>query len=250
MPKRGDKDGVFKKLEGETFRFACHPGIECFTECCADLRLVLTPYDILRLKKGLGMTSEEFIEAHTVRDETDASPLPLLLLKMGDDPKKRCPFVSVEGCAVYEDRPGACRLYPVGRASSAGPAGGRDREFYFLVTEAHCAGFEKGREWTVEEWTSDQGVREYNEINKDWMEIVTNPLAGAGLGEDKIGMFYMASYNVEKFRRFVFETKFLKVFDVTPDMVRKIREDETALMHFGMRWIKFALFGEKTIRMK
>jgi hypothetical protein len=34
----------------ETFRFACHKDLPCFTKCCNDLKLVLTPYDILRLQ--------------------------------------------------------------------------------------------------------------------------------------------------------------------------------------------------------
>ncbi len=38
-------------VQDETFRFACHSQLPCFTRCCADLKLVLTPYDILRLKK-------------------------------------------------------------------------------------------------------------------------------------------------------------------------------------------------------
>jgi len=37
----------------ETFHFSCHPSIGCFTDCCRQLELALTPYDILRLKKGL-----------------------------------------------------------------------------------------------------------------------------------------------------------------------------------------------------
>jgi hypothetical protein len=31
----------------ETFRFACLKELPCFTRCCADPKLVLTPYDIL-----------------------------------------------------------------------------------------------------------------------------------------------------------------------------------------------------------
>ena len=34
----------------DTFRFGCGPHVPCFTECCGKLELVLTPYDVLRLK--------------------------------------------------------------------------------------------------------------------------------------------------------------------------------------------------------
>ena len=35
------------------FSFACHPDVPCFTKCCSDLDLALTPYDVLRLKNRL-----------------------------------------------------------------------------------------------------------------------------------------------------------------------------------------------------
>ena len=46
--------------KGETYRFACHQGVRCFTDCCRDLHLVLTPYDVLRVKRGLVMDSTAF----------------------------------------------------------------------------------------------------------------------------------------------------------------------------------------------
>ena len=47
-------------LEGNRFRFRCHKEIPCFTECCAKLDLLLTPYDVLRIKNRLKIDSEEF----------------------------------------------------------------------------------------------------------------------------------------------------------------------------------------------
>ncbi|MFH0789406.1 MAG: YkgJ family cysteine cluster protein, partial [Pseudomonadota bacterium] len=55
----------FDTLEGDSFSFACHPGVSCFTECCRDLNCVLTPYDLLRLKKSLGMTSSDLLDQFT-----------------------------------------------------------------------------------------------------------------------------------------------------------------------------------------
>ena len=66
-----------------------------------------------------------------------------LLLKMDSANENRCPFVTPQGCSVYEDRPGACRMYPLGRASTSHPLDGSRREFYFTVKEDHCRGFEQ-----------------------------------------------------------------------------------------------------------
>jgi Fe-S-cluster containining protein len=40
----------------------------------------------------------------------------MVKLSMGRDEGHRCPFVTDKGCSIYEDRPEACRLYPVGWA--------------------------------------------------------------------------------------------------------------------------------------
>ena len=32
-------------------KFRCHPGVSCFTACCGNIKIILTPYDILILDK-------------------------------------------------------------------------------------------------------------------------------------------------------------------------------------------------------
>ena len=56
-------DQRFHELGPDGFTFACHPEVPCFNQCCRRLNLVLTPYDVLRLKNHLGMSSEEFHRA-------------------------------------------------------------------------------------------------------------------------------------------------------------------------------------------
>ena len=67
------------------FQFSCHKGVPCFTDCCRDLRLILTPYDIIRLKNRLGLSSKEFLDTHTVSEFDTAMGLPTVLLKMKED---------------------------------------------------------------------------------------------------------------------------------------------------------------------
>lgn len=241
----------FRPLASKTFRFSCHKGIACFTECCADLHLVLTPYDILRMKERLGLSAEAFLKQYTLPSTGGDSIFPMVRLKMKEEPGRRCPFVTPQGCTIYEDRPGACRIYPLGRGASIGPSTGEDREFYFVVEESHCLGFREPREWKIEEWIEDQGVNHYNEMNRPWMEIVTsrNPRK-TELTEEKLGMFYMTSYNLDRFREFVFQTKFLRVFDMAPRDMERIEAEEAELMKLGMRWLRFALFGEQALTLR
>jgi len=37
------------------FSFKCHPGVACFTECCRGSNIILTPYDVIRLKNRLNL---------------------------------------------------------------------------------------------------------------------------------------------------------------------------------------------------
>ena len=105
-----NEQGSFYPLKAGTFKFRCHKDIPCFTECCADLKLLLTPYDILRLKNRLDLSSDAFLEKYSKTILDNNARFPMIRLQMLDDNKKRCPFVTPDGCSVYEDRPGACRI--------------------------------------------------------------------------------------------------------------------------------------------
>ena len=240
---------LMQPIKDRKFRFACNKDLPCFTKCCANLNLVLTPYDVLRLKNRLKLSSEAFLKKYTFSYVDQAYGVPVVKLKMNNDKTRRCPFVSPEGCSVYEDRPGACRLYPVGRAASKISEKHSTGEYYFIIKESHCLGFNEKRDWTVQEWVMDQGMDEYNAMNDFFMDITAGRKAKTikALSEQQLQMYYMACYDLDDFRRFVFETTFLDKFDITHDIRKCIKTDETELMAFACKWLKFSLFGEKTI---
>ena len=63
-------------------------------------------------------------------------------------------------------------------------------------------------------------------------------------------MFYTVCYDIDKFKRFIFGSSFFDKFDVDEATIDRIKNDEIELLKFGYRWLKFALFGEKTITVK
>ena len=111
--------------EKSSFAFACHPAVSCFNDCCGDVNIPLTPYDIVRLKNALGTSSGEFLSKYTVSPFDENLEYPVIFLRMNEDDEKSCPLVSRDGCRVYEARPWPCRMYPLGLAS---PGEGEDRE--------------------------------------------------------------------------------------------------------------------------
>jgi len=68
--------------------------------------------------------------------------------------------------------------------------------------------------------------------------------------ERKQRAFYMASYDIDRFRDFVFKSGFLDKFDVEPSVVENIQRDEIALLHFAFSYLKYILMMEETLRLK
>ena len=152
----------------ESFNFCCGPSVACFNACCRDLDLVLGPYDVLRLRQALELSSRQFLEKFTAPVALPPGGFPALQLLMGEEPEKRCPFVTAKGCSVYEHRPSPCRAYPVGRGAELNPAGQIEQRFV-LLREAHCLGFASEHSWTVRQWLDDQGLGPYNSSNDRYL---------------------------------------------------------------------------------
>lgn len=227
------------------FQFRCHPGVSCFTRCCRGIRIMLTPYDIILLKNKLGLSTEEFLAIYTEPQLLEKTDLPVVMLKLLDDDRQSCPFVRDDGCIVYADRPTTCRYYPLGVATLTHLSNVENEGFFFMVKEPHCRGFEEPKEWTVTEWRQDQGVDLRDEINAGWTDLLVRKRsfpAHIHMTEQAKQMFFTASYNIDKFRQFVFESTFLERYPADEATLKKIKEDEIALLKFGLSWLKDVLF--------
>ncbi len=237
------------------FKFKCHKGVKCFTDCCRGIDIMLTPYDILTMRKRLDLTSEEFLAIYTEPKLLEKGDLPIVTIKVLDDERKSCPFVDdAEGCLIYEDRPSTCRYYPLGMGSlSYANEQNNSDEFFFTVKESHCRGFEEEKVWTVAEWREDQGIDLRDEVNAGWTDLIVRKKSlpdSIRLTEQSKQMFFMACYNIDKFRDFIFKSSFLKRYNIPEAIIKKIKEDDVKMLQFGFEWMKTILFDEGTIRPK
>ncbi len=233
----------------DRFEFRCYRSLECFTSCCRDVSIVLTPYDILRMKRALDMDSSSFLDKHTISPFTKDQKIPVVLLKM-DKETKSCPFVSSDkGCGIYANRPWACRMYPLGMAEPDNPTP-EDRRFYFLLKEDICLGHKEDHSMTVSEWIVEQGIEEYDAYGAPFKELMLHPFWSGEetLLPEQIDMYHMACYDLDRFRRFVFETRFLQLFDVDEARIDAMRTSDLELSDFAIQWLKFSLFKEKTMK--
>ncbi len=239
-----------KKESG--FKFSCHKGISCFNMCCTDVNIFLTPYDIIRMKNRLKISSQEFLDKYTFLPIDESQNHPVVMLKMNDDERKSCPFVRSEGCSIYEDRPWSCRMFPLGVASPKESGEGGERDFYFMIEESVCQGYLQQKDWTVADWIADQGVEHYSEMGELFKELSLHDFfkEKKQLTPAKLEMFYTVCYNIDKFREFVFGSSFLERFEVDEELVNEIKSDDEELLKFGITWLKYCLFGDKTMRVK
>lgn len=228
----------------DTFRFDCHQGLSCFNTCCQNKHLPLTPYDVLRLRRNLNLHSDTFLERHTLYRTDPHSGFPVVLLRMNEAAGGRCPFLGVEGCNVYADRPTACRLYPLCRVSGYAPANRRPEAFFYMLDLPRCLGRQESRTWTVGAWHAAQGLDPYSAMNDRMLELIFHPrrASAQGLDERQLQKILVACYNLDIFREFVLTTGFLDRFEVPAKAREHIAEDDSALLDLGFAFLRKTLF--------
>jgi Fe-S-cluster containining protein len=228
----------------DSFDFTCDRRLECFNKCCRDINLFLTPYDIIRIKRRLNVSSSEFLKIYTFPLFPQEIGHPVILMKMLPDETKNCPFVSDEGCMIYDDRPWSCRSFPLEPAVENGtPAFG-------IVTRDFCLGFGKGKLHSVKKWRDTQNAAYYEQINDEWKKLTHHEdFSSVNLIEGhQRDIFFLGSYNIDEFRNVVFNTDFQKYFDIEKKVLKQIKSSETELLLFAFRWMRHVLFGEDTLK--
>ncbi len=229
----------------DSFRFACNPEVPCFNQCCGDLVQFLTPYDILRLKQNLNLTSSEFLARYTRRHMGGETGLIVVSLKNSPDTGNACPFVSPEGCRVYHDRPSSCRSYPLARVAARSRDTGAIAEKYLLMKEPHCHGFEQDQRQTVRQWVEEQGLLPYNAMNDRLMEIISakNRLApGEPLDLASGNIFYTGCYDLDRFTEEIVRQGRLAEAGLDGGAAAAAGDDEEKMLELALTWVYRMLF--------
>jgi Fe-S-cluster containining protein len=231
-------------------QFSCHKGIGCWNACCSNIDISLTPYDIVRLKAHLGTTSTQFLRDYTVPYEMEKDGIAGVKFRPVDG-GTACRFMGPEGCSVYEDRPTACRYYPVALLSMRRQDEYVDSQSYALVKEPHCKGHDEPRTLTVDAYRQEQGVTACDELARGWRQLVLKKKsAGPAVGAPSLKsrqLFFMACYDVDTFRDFVASESFGRLFKLADDERAMLMADDVELMQFAFRFLKQVLFGEQSI---
>ncbi len=225
----------------DEFSFRCYPEIDCFNSCCRDVTIFLNPLDVVGLRTALGISSMDFLEQYTVRVESEVTGIPAAVLKMSGDEERKCPFVNDQGCSVYENRPYSCRMYPLDTDDGI--------EYRFIVGPDKCRGLRESEVLTIEQWRKNQGLNAYDDIDHNLKDVMHAEEVWEGKIQDSRmkDMTFMALYDPDRFREFIFNSTFLKKFDIDKDILDKISKEDVALLYFAGQWLRFSLFGKRGV---
>jgi len=228
-----------------TFTFDCHPGISCFTDCCNDVEMTLYPYDIIRLKKRLNIDSESFLEKYTSMEFDEGVWFPHVTLKMAVN--DACPFLTSNGCSVYEDRPFSCRSYPLARSVKRACSPENQEAKYYLVRHNYCRGHEASRQWHLSEWVDKGDLNIFNEMNSHWITIYTilksYSFEATGMNVNFFRLLFCAIYNSDNFR-LLMDSCLTDEMNISNELKEKARSCDIHLMQVGFAFIHYCLTGE------
>ena len=240
--------------ENDRFFFRCHSRLACFNRCCRNLNLFIYPYDVIRLKRALGISSDQFIDQHVDIVLREGNYFPDVLLRMADTPQRTCPFLDDSGCSVYPHRPDTCRTFPVEQGALFGSQGKCVQMVRFFRPPDFCLGQHEACQWTVATWLDDQKAQRHNQMTLAWAELKRlfseNPWGSQGPDGPLAKMTFMATYNIDRFRDFVFNSTFLKRYKVKPALLSKLRASDRELLEFGFDWVRFFVWQMPAKRFK
>lgn len=228
----------------ETFTFDCNPETPCFTECCRQLELALSPYDVLRLCRATGLQSDEFLDRYVIIEQDNLDVFPRFYLTMIDNERESCVFVSPKGCDVYEHRPSACRTYPMGRGVRHKEQG--LTEFFVLLKEDHCQGFVNSFNHTPRSYLIDQELETYNRYNDACSEIQQRGRSRPDISfnQKQIEVFILALYNLDRFKKELQDGKLSHLYGYDSSEFENWTQEQ--LLLYGIQWIQNFLFNELT----
>jgi Fe-S-cluster containining protein len=234
-----DMDQACLSLD-HAFTFHCHAGLGCFNRCCRTPTVMLSPYDLLRLKQCLGITSGELLGRYTLREIEPRANLPLIFLNPFRTKEPACPFLGPPGCTVYAHRPAACRLFPITMGSELTAEGVVD--YYFCRKLDYCEGFATDVRRTVASWIADQGFGEYDQGRRAWLEILLKAgLKGPGALDARFQDLFALTYDLDRARRMIAEPIFRETCPVKANDLAQLQADDLALLKFIYHGLQAAL---------
>lgn len=192
------------KLYGsnDLVRLGCNDCSGCSACCCNMEALVLDPYDIHQLKKGLDSSFEELLKSAAIIQNVDGLLLPVMNT---EGEQQHCSFLNEEGrCSIHSFRPGICRLFPLGRYYHADT-------FSYILQVNECKKTLKTKK-KVKSWLGIEKIRSYESYVLSWhhfLKEIQNQLPEIDPSYHKVLHMYLLNH----FYKDSFHEEFYKEFE-------------------------------------
>ena len=173
--------------------------------CCQNMgeSIVLDPFDIYRLTKGLNLSFEALLEDKIELNVFDGMILPNL--KMAGE-NVSCAFLNEDGrCSIHHIRPGICRLFPLGRFYEKGG-------FQYFLQIHECKN-ENRTKVKVKKWIDTPDLKQNDKFILAWhdfVEDIQKKMMSASDDElfKKVNMFLLQQFYMERYHEEDFYTQF------------------------------------------
>ena len=168
MKREGDLNSL---TDGKLYRSSDMAKLGCndcegCSACCRGMgnSVVLDPYDVWRLSKGLGISFVEMIGKQVMLSVVDGLILPSLNM---ENETGVCPFLSEEGrCSIHAFRPGICRLFPLGRYY-------QEDGFSYVLMTGECKK-ENRTKVKIEKWIGEADLKTYEKFIIQWKSVLND----------------------------------------------------------------------------
>ena len=174
----------FKLNSNTSFTFSC----KLCGNCCKEMLIRLTPFDILNLAAGLNLPTYDFIEDYVVF--LKAPNIPWFIAALKHVKKGECLFRQGKKCKVHPYRPLPCRLFPVGRTD----------EGFILQKTAYCKGHNSNQEYNLADWLKEAGADPYLKMSQEYYQFmlkIADKYDLEKLGSKKSKMFYKLLFDFD-----------------------------------------------------
>jgi hypothetical protein len=176
------------------------------------------------------MSSGALIEKHTRYFLAKEVNIPVVQLAM-DPGSLYCKLVTPNGCRVYQDRPWACRMYPLDLA-------GRSGEYSFVTGSERCLGLMEPRQWTLDEWLQNQEVKSYVDMENVFQAIVPPAYAPALRMYPGLGKLLFLAYDLDRFTKLLDDEAIRAFYEVNEEAVEQARQDDEQMLLLAFQYIR------------
>ena len=168
MKREGDLSSL---TDGKLYRSSDMAKLGCndcegCSACCKGMgnSVVLDPYDVWRLSKGLGIPFASMIGKQVMLSVVDGLILPSLNM---ENETGVCPFLNEVGrCSIHAFRPGICRLFPLGRYY-------HEDGFSYVLMTGECKK-ENRTKVKIAKWIGEPDLKAYETFVLQWKKVLTD----------------------------------------------------------------------------